>query len=430
VPSIRKLAAWAGSPIKQPGDTFGPLKITGQVDVDGDKHSFRKASLSIDKIKGTGDFTYDGSGSKPDVTGKLALGILDLNPYLPPEAKPGTKGSSSSGGYSAAGPANTSGAAAGASGSKPAGSEWSDDPIDLSGLKAANAKLDLSVSGILVRKIKVGQSNVSVSLRNGVLVTDLTKMALYDGNGKAKLTANGAGRTPRVALTFDLTNFKAHPFMVDAMDFDRVEGTANATLAVTTQGGSQRQMISALNGSGNVKFLNGAIRGINLAAMIRNVASAFLDPDAKKTQKTDFAEMGGTYVIRRGILTNSDLSLKSPLLRLSGKGTVNMPNKTVNYRIEPKLVASTKGQGGTSSSPGISVPVIVSGPWSDISYKPDLAGAIGGLAKQPAKALESMKNLIPGISKGADGNKKDSGDSKPALPIPDAVKQLKGLFGQ
>lgn len=137
--------------------------------------------------------------------------------------------------------------------------------------------------------------------------------------------------------------------------------------------------------------------------MIRNVASAFLDSDAKKTQKTDFAELGGTYVIRRGVLSKNDLSFKSPLLRLSGKGTVDMPKQRVNYRIEPKLVASAKGQGSSTSAPGISVSVIVSGPWNNISYKPDLAGA-GGLAKDPSKALDSLKKLILG----------KSGDDKPA----------------
>ena len=417
VPSIRKLAAWVGSPLTAPGSAYGPLKITGQVDVDGQKHAFRKATLAVDKIKGSGDFSYDGGGRVPNVTGKLTLGMLDLNPYLPPEVKPGKKTAPKSSGASSA--SKTAGKAAPAKG-KASASGWSDDPIDLSGLKAVNAKLELAVAGILVRKIKIGQSNVNVALRNGVLVTDLTKMALYGGNGKAKLTANGSGRTPRVALNFDLANFQAHPFMVDAMDFDRVEGTANAKLAVTTQGGSQRQLVSALNGSGRVQFLNGAIRGINLAAMIRNVASAFLDPDVKKTQKTDFAELGGTYVIRRGVLSNNDLSLKSPLLRLSGKGTVDMPKQRVNYRIEPKLVASAKGQGSSTSAPGISVPVIVSGPWSNISYKPDLAGAIGGIVKEPAKALDSLKKLIPG----------NSGGDNPAIKIPDAVNQLKGLFGR
>lgn len=218
--------------------------------MDGQKHAFRNATLAVDKIKGSGDFSYDGGGRVPNATGKLTLGVLDLNPYLPPDAKPGKKATpNSSGAFSSN---NAGGKAAPSSNGKAAASGWSDDPIDLSGLKAVNARLDLAVAGILVRKIKTGQSNVNVYLRNGVLVTDLAKMALYGGNGKAKLTANGSGRTPRVALNFDLSNCQAYPFMVDPMDFDRIEGTANAKLAVTTQGGSQRQLVSALNASGRV----------------------------------------------------------------------------------------------------------------------------------------------------------------------------------
>ena len=93
--------------------------------------------------------------------------------------------------------------------------------------------------------------------------------------------------------------------MSDAIKFDRIEGAANADLAITTRGGSQRQLVSALAGAGKVKFLNGAIRGINLAAMVRNVATALLDSGASETQKTDFAELGGTYLITKGVLTNN-----------------------------------------------------------------------------------------------------------------------------
>ena len=236
------------------------------------------------------------------------------------------------------------------------------------------------------------------------------------------LSANASRRVPRIALNFDLKNFQAHPFMSDAMDFKRIEGTANAHLNVTTRGRSQRELVSALGGAGKVTFLNGAIRGINLAAMVRNVASAFLDPTAASTQKTDFAELGGTYVIRRGILTNNDLLLKSPLLRLTGRGTVTLPRQRIDYRLKPKIVASTRGQDSRAGAPGISVPVIVSGPWDNISYKPDLAGAIGGIAKDPAKALDTLKGLLSGTS--------GDGDSKSTLSIPDAGKLLKGLFGR
>jgi AsmA protein len=140
-----------------------------------------------------------------------------------------------------------------------------------------------------------------------------------------------------------------------------------------------------------------------------------------------FAELGGTYVIARGVLTNQDMLLRSPLLRVSGKGTVDLPRRRVDYRIEPKVVASTKGQGSTADAAGIKVPVIVSGPWDNLSYKPDLAGALGGLAKDPKKALDSLKGLIPGVP---GTGTSDPEKSTPALPIPDAADKLKKLFGR
>ena len=45
------------------------------------------------------------------------------------------------------------------------------------------------------------------------------------------------------------------------------------------------------------------------AAMLRNVTSAFFDADAQESQNTDRAELDETYVIRRGVLTNTDLFL-------------------------------------------------------------------------------------------------------------------------
>lgn len=413
VPSIRNLAAWAGSPIDAPGSGFGPLKVTGNVAVDGSKYAFKQAKLAVDKIEGSGDFAFDGGGKVPAVSAVMKLGVLDLNPYLPPEGETASKPAASS-------------QSAGSGGSS-APPDWSDDPIDMSGLKAANANLDLTVAGILVRKIKVGESNLKVSLKNGILTTDLTKLALYKGNGTAKITANAAGAKPKIAVNFDLKGFDASPFLKDAADFDRLEGTANADLAVTTPGSTERQLVSALNGRGKVQFLDGAIVGINLAAMLRNVSSAFLDQDAGKTQKTDFAELKGTYTIKNGLVTNNDLSLKSPFIRVTGKGTSDMPKRTVNYRVTPKAVASAKGQGGSDAG-GIQVPVVVTGPWHDLSYKPDLTAVIGDVAKDPKKALEAVKKVVPGVPKLGGSGSGSSGSSLPKAE--DAVKGLKNIFSR
>jgi AsmA protein len=418
VPSVRKLAAWAGKPLTAPGSGFGPLKISGTVAVTGAKAEFSKATLALDDIKGSGDFRFDGSGPRPYASAQMAFGTLDLNPYLPPQPA----------GEASSAPAAPSAAPKAAG--QPA--EWSDEPIDLSGLRAADADLDLGVDGLVVRKIKVGKSHLAVTLKNGKLTADLTDIALYQGHGKANVIADASQSVPTVGLNFALADFQANPFLSDAMDMNRLEGTADANLDATGRGASQRAIVSSLNGNGKVEFKNGAIRGINLAAMVRNIQGAFLDAQAREQQKTDFSELGGTFTIRNGILSNDDMALQSPLLRAAGKGTIDLPKRTVDYRIEPKVVASTEGQGGKGDIAGLMVPVVIQGPWENLSYRPDLSAAIGNIAKNPPKSLDDLKKLIPGADKGGTSpqvGQAPAGQPQPSQPQ-NPVDTLKKMFGK
>lgn len=422
-PSIRDLAAWTGNPIEFEGSGLGPFNLAGSVKVDGSTYSFTEAKLGIDEISGDGSVTVATAGAKPQIDAELNLGVLDLNPYLPPEKEGATAegGATASGGSSGAG-----------GGSDAAPSDWSDDPIDVSGLQAVNANFALTVAGILVQEIKVGQSALNVGLKDGLLNVDLTELNLYDGKGSGKLTVDGRNQVPTITEQFSLSGIAAEPLLTDAAGFDRLSGTGELEIEVTATGASQRQMVENLNGQGAVTFNDGAIKGINLAAMVRNAANAFLDSNAGETQKTDFAELSGTFDIKNGLLSNNDLKLLSPLLRVEGKGTSDLPSRTVDYRVEPKAVASLEGQGGDAGASGITVPVLVSGPWHNLSYKPDLTGAIEGIAKDPTKALESVGGgagkALEGVLKGGDSGGGES--SGGGLKVPeDAGKALKGLFG-
>ncbi len=385
IPSVKELATWVGKPIDARPNTMGALSISGKLDRQGPKTSFTGAKVSLDQIKGTGDVAVDTSGAKPHLQAKLALEKLDVNPYLPPEA-----------------PAQRSGAAAPA-GQAPQG--WSEDPIDLTGLRAANADLDLTVGGLVVRKIEIGRGVIKAQLKDGKLALDLSELALYQGSGQAKVTLDGSGPMPAVDARVTLSGVQAEPLLKVAADFERLSGTFATEAQITTKGRSQKEMVSALGGQGKFAFTDGAIKGINLGAMVRNITTAFTDPTAKETQKTDFSELGGTYSIAQGILRNNDLSMKSPLLRVEGKGTVDLPKKTVDYRVEPKVAMTTEGQGGQMQAAGLMVPVNVKGPWHDLSYQPDLAALI---KIDPAKALDALKGGIPAI---------------PGIPLPGAASQ-------
>jgi len=341
IPSVRDLAAWAGQPMAE-GDGFGALDLNGTVAVVGDTYSFTGATLAFDGMNGTGDLTVDAGRSRPKLTGALVLDKLDANVYLA-----GVGESSPSDGQAAPSSGGGSGGSAAASG-------WSDAPIDLSGLKAIDADLDLTVGEILFQDLTIGKSALDVLINGGKLTAKLTELALYEGAGIGQLTLDGSGNTPSVGANFNLSGLSAYPFLRDAAGFERLEGLGSFNVNVTTRGKSQKAMMSALNGSGALTFADGAIRGINIAQLSRNVfAAATSGWESGGAQSTDFSELGGTFTITNGVLTNNDLKMLSPLVRIAGRGTVSMPPQTLNYRIEPKLAATLEGQGGLAMSKGL-----------------------------------------------------------------------------
>ena len=409
VPSVRALAAWAGSPMAGK-DGFGELDIKGTVAGNSTEFSFSDAVIKIDGMTMEGFVSANIAGKVPYIKGALAIDKLNANVYMGGEAASGSEATS------------------GGSASKASSAGWSNDPIDMTGLRAINADLDLAVGAILIQKIKIGESKLNLKLRNGVMTANLSKLALYEGTGKGKLTLDGSRSTPKIKANFDLSGLQAHPLLTDAADFTRLEGTALFDFAINTSGKSQKAMVSALSGKGKFDFQNGAIRGINIAQLMRNVFSNPLSGwGAGGTQSTDFSELNGSFTIARGILTNKDLKMLSPLIRIAGSGTVNMPKQTLNYRVEPKLVGSLEGQGGGVAS-GLEVPVVISGPWSDPSFSPDLAAA---LTNNPDAIIDAVKNLGGGGSSGGVGGLMDgllgggSSDKESG-----ASKALKGLFGR
>lgn len=412
VPSVRNLAMWLGSPLPA-GKGFGPLTIHGEAQGSGTTFSFNNAKLSFDGMNATGKVAVMTAGARPMIKGNLDIDRIDTNIYM-------------SDGTNAAPAASASGAAA------PANGGWSTTPIDLSGLKTVDADITLSTKELLVKNIKIGESALALRLNNGVLDVDLNKIALYKGAGSGNLTLSGAGRVPQMNADFKISGVEAQPLLRDATGFERLSGLSAISIAVNTTGRSQREMIGALDGKGDLKFTDGAIKGVNLAQLMRTVFTAPATGwQTGGSQDTDFSEMGGTFTITNGILTNNDLKLLSPLIRVSGAGTVNLPNQSLKYRVEPKLAATLEGQGGGEAK-GIEVPVIIEGPWAKPHFRPDLASML----KNAPQTLDTLKDLKGEGGKALLNNLLGGGTSAPAndnnqdKAKPSPTDALKSLFGK
>ncbi|MDQ6978907.1 MAG: AsmA-like C-terminal region-containing protein, partial [Mariprofundaceae bacterium] len=98
---------------------------------------------------------------------------------------------------------------------------------------------------------------------------------------------------------------------------------------------------------------------------------------------------------RQGVLKNDDLFMASPLFRLTGKGSVNLPASTMDYHMRPKLVATLVGQGDQADGrTGVTIPLHISGSFDAPSITPELdAQSIVSGVKNVLKGGNPLKAL-------------------------------------
>ncbi len=273
---------------------------------------------------------------------------------------------------------------------------WSDAKIDFSGLNAVNAQLNLSVEQLSYGTIKAGPIGIRATMAGGKLKLELPNFQLYNGIGTGVFSVDATGKTPTQTFRFSLSNLDAYPILSDAAGFDRIEGKGAIAIDLATSGASQRAIVSALNGTASFEFTDGTIRGINVAKMVRNLASGTLSGwQSGEAEKTDFASLGANFRIAKGKAETNDLHLSGPLVRMAGAGTVDLPARTLNFRVDPQVVASLKGQGAAQDLQGLGVPVAIKGPWAKPAIYPDIAGIL----ENPQAAYERLTKLSGGLVK-------------------------------
>jgi AsmA protein len=150
-----------------------------------------------------------------------------------------------------------------------------------------------------------------------------------------------------------------------------------------------------MQGTAFTDFRDGAIRGINVAQMIRSLTTGTLSgwQDSQELS-TDLSELSASFRIDKGQAVTTDLNLIGPLVHVTGVGTIDLGTRMIGFRVEPKLVMTTEGQGRSSDPVGFGIPVMIEGPWSQPRIYPDMAGILDNPDAAYAKLREMGKGLF------------------------------------
>ena len=336
------------------------------------------------------DTTLSGQASVPDLAAAglpplrfdLAVDAIDVDRYLPPAAQ----------GEEEPGPVDESPAPGG------------DAPIAL----PTELLRQLDVDGVFragsVKAANLSARDIVVPLKgaNGRLGVENLAAALYEGQLGASASLDVTDATPRCAMRMALEGIQADPLLADLLQDDSfLSGTGRVAADIDTAGSTVDGLVAGLNGTFDTAFTDGSINGINIAYQLRRARAALTGSslsEEERVRKTDFTALSVSGRFDSGVMSSDDLDLRSPLLRVGGAGTVDLPGERVDYTPTVLVTGTTEGQGGgeLESLRGVRLDVPIRGTFDELAgnfagvilngLKENITGNLADRAKAEAEA--------------------------------------------
>ena len=264
----------------------------------------------------------------------------------------------------------------------------------------------IRVANLKAQGAKIQNLNMKVFGKNGLIRLDPLTLNLYQGDVSVKGKLDVRQNTPKSDMELHVKGTQIGPLLRDILKKEPLEGNTNADIFLRMEGDDAERIKRTLNGKGDFVVKDGALVGIDLAGMVRNVKTAFgLAEKEVGRPRTDFSELHSPFTITDGVVDTPGTSLISPILRVTAVGKADLVKDALDFRLVPTFVATLKGQGDTMQRSGIEVPVLVTGRFSSPAFRPDLKGMLTKGIKKKVPQASELEKMLPGRSKQDGGTK-------------------------
>jgi AsmA protein len=361
-----------------------------------------KLMLDNDLVQASGTITF---GRAPSIMMRIAANDLHADPWLPQPK-----------------PAVAQPAAAAPAGPSQGNAAKAVEP-DLRFLAPWDINAQMQIERLLLKGLAFDHLRARLVAHDGKFDLNPFRFELAGGQVSEHAVLDVKSYPAQWSESARLSGVQIGPVLKALTGTNMLEGTLQMESDTKGTGLLPDNATRSLNGRGHVLLSDGMVRGFNVAVAMRSLGGAL--PTAAP-QSTDFSQLSGSYVLTNGVAKNDDLFLASPLLRMTGKGQVNLVTKTFDYHVKPTLVGTLVGQGDTVlARKGLSVPLAISGPFSSPKIRPEIN------AKTIIENLQQGKGL-GGLLQGTQPQQQPPANSQQQKTAPSPQQQLKkaieGLF--
>lgn len=353
-------------------DTLRSLALNGAFTGTAERIALDALRLDLDggRMQGRAALAW---GGRPQLEADLTVDRFNVDRYLPPA--PATD-------------ANAAPSPKPAAAGKP-------QPLPFAALRQFDLDARLAVGELTVSRVVMKDAQVRALLKDGRLAVDPLRAGLFGGNLNATAQVDASSATPTLNLRPELKGIQLAPLLMRFAGKAYLTGTGNLNLQAATRGVDGDQWLKNLDGLMALDLHNGRIENIDVVGQLRRGYAQLraLDPGTAPEGGTEFTEIKAGVAMKGPIWRNDDLMLTSPLLRMNGKGQVDVSRQQLDFQVLATLLGTGVASGDRllGNLVDTPVPIRIEGPWASPSVRPDLKAMVEVKARE---RLEKEKDRL------------------------------------
>jgi AsmA protein len=275
--------------------------------------------------------------------------------------------------------------------------ETSGGPVEIPAelIRALNARGNLSITSASLGQIPFENVTLGVNSANGELRIHPIAADFFGGGYRGDVKIDASGKLPSIAVDENIVNVNLRPMMRAMYEVDNVSGIINGTFRLGGSGADMDAIRRDLDGTLSIELIDGAWEGTDVWYELRKARSLVKGepaPTAPATPRTQFSSMKASGKVTDGVMRNDDFFAELPFMQVSGKGTVDFVEATVDYTVtgrfleKPEFMTEVSDDELDDFTKAV-IPFRITGPLADPAIRPDVEEMLKDRAEQEAKKV-------------------------------------------
>jgi AsmA protein len=275
-------------------------------------------------------------------------------------------------------------------------------PADL--LRPLNVRGELTLDRVQMAGLLLEEVVVTVNARDGKLRINPISSQLFDGSYSGDITIVTSGEVPTLSVNETVDGIDLAKLATAMFDQDNITGSLAGNFRLGGRGNDMAEIRQTLGGTMSFELRDGAYEGTDLWYELRRARAALkkeTPPEPVLPARTRFSTVTASGVVKNGVMRNDDLVAELPFMKLTGSGDVNIPQGTVDYNLQARVLRKPEAMAGATPEEiedftKTVIPLKITGSLASPTVRPDVESLLRQRVEEEIKEKleDKLKDLL------------------------------------